>query len=181
MSPLCLSPEVLYLILVCFGKKTSPGHTEEDEAKGDRRAGWGPPPPARKAHIQVGVCLAARLAAPTTFSFHSVSQSLLWTITNTGVVSACMSLTVGEETDKWTDRIKTLCGKVLHRSVRETESRRGPVLARNGEGWIGIPDGRVSELCLREVGKRKGHLDGRSNIVGEQEPWQSNWMLCCVY
>lgn len=30
--------EPKHLISVCFGKNTSPGHTEEDKAKGDRRA-----------------------------------------------------------------------------------------------------------------------------------------------
>lgn len=90
---------------------------------------------------------------------------------------------MGEETDKRTDRIKTLCGKVLHRSVRETESSRGPVLARDGEGWIGIPDGRVSELCLREVDKR----EERSSGWKKQHCWgagalteQLNALLCVL-
>lgn len=94
-----------------------------------------------------------------------------------------MHATVGEETDKRTDRIKTLCGKVLHRSVRETESSRGAVLARDREGWIGIPDGRVSELCLREVDKR----EERSSGWKKQHCWgagalteQLNALLCVL-
>lgn len=61
------------------------------------------------------------------------------------------------------------CGQVLPKRVRETESRRAPILARDGEGWIGIPDGGVCELWLREVDMRE-EMDGRSNTVGEQEP-----------
>lgn len=81
------------------------------------------------------------------------------------------------------DRIKTLCGQVLPKRVRETESRRGPILARDGEGWIGIPDGRVSELCLREVDKREESSSGWK----KQRCWgagalteQLNALLCVL-
>lgn len=39
----------------------------------------------------------------------------------------------------------------LHRSARETEARRGPILSKEGEGWVGSPEKRVFELCLRKL------------------------------
>lgn len=75
--------------LICFGKKTGPGHEEENEAVKERQNSWmrlnsraqgaEPSAPSREAHIQVGlVGLAVRLATPILYSFpRGISASAL--------------------------------------------------------------------------------------------------------